>query len=131
MRPVLCFREVLQFFKTSQSFDQITTLTYILMDNFLSLFSNNWTFLYCSLFGYRCSNFAIAKVDALILFVLHILYQFCVHWLIAIFLYYSPHSYRPSNYCNSHNYQSFSLLKEIAKRKWHHFAIAFKREKEW
>ena len=38
MRPVLFYGEVLRFFKTSQSFDQITTLTYILMENFLSLF---------------------------------------------------------------------------------------------
>ena len=38
MRPVLCYGEVLRFFKTSQSFDQITTLTYVLMDNFLSFF---------------------------------------------------------------------------------------------
>jgi hypothetical protein len=38
IRPVSCSGEVLRFFKTSQSFDQITTLTYVLMDNFLSLF---------------------------------------------------------------------------------------------
>ena len=38
MRPVLCYGEILRFFKTSQFFDQITTLTYVLMDNFLSLF---------------------------------------------------------------------------------------------
>ena len=38
MRPVLCYEEVLQFFKTSQSFDQITTLTDVLMDNFLPFF---------------------------------------------------------------------------------------------
>ena len=38
IRPVLCYREVLRFFKMSQSFDQIPTLTYVLMDNFLSLF---------------------------------------------------------------------------------------------
>ena len=35
MSLVLCYGEVLRFFKTSQSFDQITTLTYIHMDNFL------------------------------------------------------------------------------------------------
>ena len=38
MRPILGYGEVLRFFKKSQSFDQITTLTYVLMDNFLSLF---------------------------------------------------------------------------------------------
>ena len=38
MRPVLCYGGVLRFFKTLQSFDQITTLTYVLIDNFLSLF---------------------------------------------------------------------------------------------
>ena len=38
MRPVLWYWEVLRFFNTLQSFDQITTLTYLLMDNFLSLF---------------------------------------------------------------------------------------------
>ena len=38
MRPVLCYVEVLWFFKASQSFDQNTTMTYVLMDNFLSLF---------------------------------------------------------------------------------------------
>ena len=30
------------FFKTSQSFDQITTLTYVLRDNFLSSFMHNF-----------------------------------------------------------------------------------------
>ena len=34
-------RKFLRFFKTSQSFDQITTFTYVLMDNFLSLFLVN------------------------------------------------------------------------------------------
>ena len=38
MRPILCYGEVLRFFNTSQSFDQITTLTYVLVDNVLSLF---------------------------------------------------------------------------------------------
>ena len=37
-RKFLCYGKILRFFKTSQSFDQITTLTYFLMDNFLSLF---------------------------------------------------------------------------------------------
>ena len=44
MRPVLCYGENLRFFKTSQSFDQITTLTYVLMDNFLSLFQFQFGF---------------------------------------------------------------------------------------
>ena len=38
MRPVLCYGEVLPFFKMVQSFDQITTLTYDLMDNFSPYF---------------------------------------------------------------------------------------------
>ena len=38
MRPVLCYWEVVRFFKTFQSFDQITTLTYVLMDSFCPCF---------------------------------------------------------------------------------------------
>ena len=38
MRPVLCYGEDRRFFKTSQSLDRITTLTYVIMDIFLSLF---------------------------------------------------------------------------------------------
>ena len=38
MRPVLCYGEGFQFFKTSNLFDQNTTMTYVLMDNFLSFF---------------------------------------------------------------------------------------------
>ena len=34
MMPVLCYGEVVRFFKTLQYFDQITTLTYVHMDNF-------------------------------------------------------------------------------------------------
>ena len=34
MRPVICYGEVVHFFKTFQSFYQITNLTYVLMDNF-------------------------------------------------------------------------------------------------
>ena len=34
MRPVLCDGDVLRFFKTLQSFDQITTLTYVLWTTF-------------------------------------------------------------------------------------------------
>ena len=30
----VCYGEIAQFLKTSQSFDHITTLTYVLMDNF-------------------------------------------------------------------------------------------------
>ena len=40
--PVLCYGEVLRFFKTLQYFDKITTLTYVIMDNFLSLFLCNF-----------------------------------------------------------------------------------------
>ena len=36
-----------------------------------------WTFLYCFLFSYRSSNFAIAKVVAL-QFLLQFLYKFCI-----------------------------------------------------
>ena len=39
MRPVLFYEEVLRFFKTSQSFDQITTLTYVIIDNFCPCFT--------------------------------------------------------------------------------------------
>ena len=42
MRPVLCYGELLQFFKTSQSY-KITPLTYVLMDTFLFLFFISFT----------------------------------------------------------------------------------------
>ena len=38
MRPVLCYGEVLLFVKTSQSFDQITTLTTFLWKTFCPCF---------------------------------------------------------------------------------------------
>ena len=41
MMPVLCCGEVMSFFNTSQSFYQITTLTYVLMDNFCPCFIHN------------------------------------------------------------------------------------------
>ena len=66
-----------------------------------------WTFLLCSPFSYRSSNFAIAKLSLLIP-LLQFLYKFCrlAH---GFFLYCFPYSYRSSNYCNS--CRSFTLLK--------------------
>ena len=41
MRLVLCYGRVLRFFKTPQCFDQITTWTYVLINNFFFLLSYN------------------------------------------------------------------------------------------
>ena len=85
-----------------------------------------WSFLYCSLFSYRSSNFPIAKIVTLNL-------NFCmsfVLWFMASFLYCFPYSYRSSNYCDSNSYRSFTLLKALAKSNDNLFAIAFKSEKE-
>ena len=40
MRPLLFYGEVAQFLKTVKSFDQITTLIYVLIDNFCPCFLN-------------------------------------------------------------------------------------------
>ena len=84
-----------------------------------------WTFLFCSLFSYRSSNFAIAKLSLLIP-LLHFLYKY---WFMASFLYWFPYSYRSSNYCDSNSCRYFTFLKAIAKNKSTHIAIAFKSEK--
>ena len=85
------------------------------------LLSQYWSFLYCSLFSYRSSNFAIAKVVALNLF---------GDSIMASFLYCIPYSYRSSNYCDRNSCRSFTLLKALAKSNDNIFAIAFKSEKE-
>ena len=83
------------------------------------------SFLYCSPFSYRSSNFAIAKLSLLIP-LLQFLYKFC-RLFMASFLYCFPYSYRSSNYCDSNSFRSFKLL---AKSKSTHIVIAFKSEKE-
>ena len=83
-----------------------------------------YTFLYCSPFSYRSSNFAIAKVVTLNLFA-----SSFVDWFMASFLYCFPYSYYSSNYCDSNSCRSFMLWKALAKSNGNLFAIAFKSEK--
>ena len=80
--------------------------------------------LYCSPFSYRSSNFAIAKVVALLL---QFLYEFCrlVHGFFSV-LHCIPYSYRSSNYCDSNSWSSFTLLKALAKSNGNLIAIAFR-----
>ena len=86
-----------------------------------------WTFLYCSPFSYRSSNFAIAKLSLLIS-LLQFMYEFCrlVHGFFSVLL---PIQFRSSNYCDSNSCRSLRLLKALAKSNSNIFAIAFKRER--
>ena len=67
---------------------------------FPTLRQKYWTFLFSSPFCYRSSNFAIAKVVTLNLF----LYKFCrlVHGFFSVLL---PIQYCSSNYCDSNSCQ--------------------------
>ena len=69
--------------------------------------SQYWTFLYCSQFSYRSSNFAIAKVVALNLF--SSIFVSFEDWFMASFLYCFPYSNRSSNSCDSNSCRSFTL----------------------
>ena len=69
-----------------------------------------WTFLYCSQFSYRSSNFAIAKVGALNLL------NFCmsfVDWFLASFLYCFPYSYRSFTLLGVRNFRERAIKKSI------------------
>ena len=87
-----------------------------------------WTFLYCSPFSYRSSNFAIAKWSLLIP-QLKFLYKFCrlVHGFFSVLL---PIQLSLFQLLRQHQCRSFTLLEALAKSQSTHIAIAFKSEKE-
>ena len=87
-----------------------------------------WTFLSCSPFSYRSSNFAIAKLSLLIPF-LQFLYKFfrLVHGFFSVLL---PIQLSLFQLQREQQLSLLSFLKAKAKSKSTHIAIDFKSEKE-